>query len=79
MAGITLAQAQAKLALWMAADDALTAKQSYEIDTGTGRRKLELVDAPEVRANVEFWDRKVQALTSAAAGGRRRVRYVVPE
>lgn len=79
MAGITLAQAEAKLAEWMAADTATASSQSYEIDTGNGRRKLTRADAVEIRENIKFWNEMVNSLTSAAAGGRRRVRYVVPE
>lgn len=79
MAGITLAQAEVALALWLAADAALSTSQSYEIDTGNGRRKLTRADAAEVRNNITFWDGKVNALTAAASGGRRRTRYVVPE
>jgi hypothetical protein len=79
MAGITLADAQAQLAAWLAASAAIAAKQSYEIETAGTRRKLTLVDAAEVRNNIQFWQNQVQALTPAASGGRRRIRYVVNE
>jgi hypothetical protein len=78
-AGITLAQAQTQLTAWLAADAAVATGQQYEIDTGNGRRMLRRADALEIRNNVKFWDDKVRALTPAAAGGRRRIRYVVPE
>jgi hypothetical protein len=76
MAGITLAHAEAQLALWLAASTAVASGQEYEIDTGNGRRKLRRVDADAIQKQIEFWDRKVKDLTP---GARRRVRYVVPE
>lgn len=77
MAGITLAQAQAQLDAWMAASTAVTSGQEYEIDTGSGRRRLKRADAAEIRNQIEFWDNRIKALTPASAGGRRRIRYVV--
>jgi len=79
MAGITLEQAQARLDAWLAADAAVSAGQEYEIDTGNGRRHLKRADAAVVRQNIDYWDAKVKSLTPAGAGGRRRVRYYVPE
>lgn len=78
--GITLAQAQAQLATWLAADAAVARNQRYRIDTGNGGyRELVRADALEIRNNVKFWDDKVKELSPAGAGGRRRTRYVVPE
>jgi len=71
MAGITLAQAQAKLTAWMAADDAVAAGQSYSI----GGRSLTRANAAEIRNNIEFWDRKVQRL---GGSGGIRCRYGAP-
>jgi hypothetical protein len=79
MAGITLEQAQAQLDSWMAASTAVTRGQAYEIEDGGMRRSLKRADAVEIRQQICFWDDKVKQLTSAAAGGRRRTRYVVPE
>ena len=79
MAGITLAQAQARLDLWLEADAGVATSQSYEIETGNGRRKLTRADAEQIRKNIDYWQAKVTALTPAAAGGRRRTRYLVPE
>jgi hypothetical protein len=79
MAGITLAQAQAQLAAWLAASAAVAQSQMYEIETGNGRRKLQRADAAEIRQQITFWQNKVNLLTGATAGGRRRTRYVVPE
>lgn len=78
MAGITLAQAQAQLAAWLAASSAVAEGQMFEIETGNGRRKLQRADAVEIRQQIQFWDARVKALTPAASGGRRRTRYVVP-
>ena len=79
MAGITLAQAQARLDSWLAAHAAVASAQSYEIETGNGRRKLTRADAEQIRTNIDYWQAKVTALTPTSAGGRRRITYVVPE
>jgi len=78
-AGITLEQAQARLTAWLEADAAVASRQEYEIETGNGRRRLKSADAAEIRQNIDYWDAKVKSLTPASAGGRRRVRYYVPE
>ena len=59
MAGITLAQAEAKLTLWLAADDAVAAGQSYQI----GSRMLTRAHAGMIRENIEFWEAKAQKLS----------------
>lgn len=74
MAGYTLAQAQAQLDLWMAADAAVATSQSYSI----AGRSLSRADAGEITNKIQFWNGQV-ALLSANAAGRRRTRYVVPE
>lgn len=77
MAGITLAQAEAQLAAWLACSLAVASNQSYEIDTGTGgRRTLTRANAAWIDKMIDIWDARVKALTS---GGMRRIRYVVPE
>ena len=73
MAGITLAQAEAQLALYLAAEAAVLTGQSYEI---AGRR-LTRANLEEVRAGVETWNARVVNL-SAASQGRSRSRTVVP-
>lgn len=77
MAGITLVQAEAQLALWIAASAAVAGNQEYEMNTGSGSRRLRRADASEIRAQIDYWDRKVKQLTGGNA--QRRVRYVVPE
>lgn len=68
MAGITLAQAEAQLAAWLAASTAVASGQSYTI----GTRQLTRADASEIRENVEYWDAKVKALDSGRSGVRMR-------
>lgn len=74
MAGITLAHAQTQLSTWLAADQAVATKQSYSI----AGRSLTLVDAREIRNNIDYWQNWVERL-SASATGRGRVRYGVSE
>lgn len=76
---ITLDQAQEQLTTWLAANLAVSRGQEYEIDTGTGSRRLKRADAAEIRQQIAYWNGLVSSLTVAAAGGRRRTRYVVPE
>lgn len=72
MAGITLAQAEAALAQWIAADQAVASGQSYSIKD----RSLSRADAAEITRKIEYWDNKVKML-SRLARGRGRTRYVV--
>lgn len=74
MAGITQAQAEAQLALYLAAEEKVLAGQSYEI----AGRKLTRADLAEVRSGIEYWDSKVKTLNDAASG-RGRSRTVVPK
>ena len=74
MAGITLAQAEAQLSLWLTASERVAAKQSYSING----RSLTLADLSDINDQIKFWDGKVKTL-SRAASGRGRVRYVVGE
>lgn len=70
MAGITLAQAEAKLSTWMDAEDKVASGQSYSISG----RSLTRADLGAIRETIDYWDRKVQDLTR----GGKRVRQVVP-
>lgn len=69
MAGITLAQAQAHLDAWLAADLAVAKNQSYSI----GGRSLTRANAKEIGANIDRWQRMVNQLTAGQRGIR--VRY----
>lgn len=71
MAGITLDQAQAKLDLWMAADDAVASGQSYSISG----RSLTRANSSEIRNNIEYWERRLMRLSNGGNGGV-RVRYL---
>ena len=72
MAAITLAQAQAKLDLWMAADDAVASGQSYSISG----RSLTRANAKEIRDNIDYWERRVNRLSNGNGGIR--IRYGTP-
>lgn len=76
MAGITLEHAEAQLALWLAASEAVASGQEYEIDTGNGRRRLRRTDAKTIMEMIASWDGWVKKLTPS---GRRPVKYIVPD
>jgi hypothetical protein len=69
---VTLEQAQAHLDAWLAADLAVSTGQSYSIAT----RALTRVNAAEIRAQIDYWTGKVNALTSGGRGSGIRVRGV---
>lgn len=73
MAGITLAQAEAQLASWLAADTAVSQGQAYTI----GTRALTRANAAEIRENIQFWDSKTKELARSSGGGI-RVRGITP-
>lgn len=73
MAGISLAQAQASLDLWLAADAAVASSQSYEI----AGRKLSRADAGEITRKIDYWNAKVVLLTRQGQGRSRGVTMVV--
>lgn len=54
-----MAQAEAKLAEWLAADTAVAAGQSYTI----GGRSLSRAHAREIRENITYWNDMVQQLS----------------
>ncbi len=76
MAGITLAQAEAKLALWMQAEEALAVSQSYSIEVDGSRRELVRADLKEIAQRIEYWNSKVVQF-SRRASGRSNSRNVV--
>lgn len=73
MAGLSLSQAEAQLASWLAADTAVSQGQAYTI----GMRSLTRANAAEIRENIQFWDSKVKELARSAGGGI-RVRGITP-
>lgn len=66
--GITLAQAQAKLAEYMAAETAVMAGQSYTING----RELRRADLKTIQDGVTQWDARCNELGARQAGGSRR-------
>lgn len=66
MAGITLAQAQAQLALWLAADAAVASGQSYAM----GEKSLTLANAGEIRKNIDYWASWVNSMSQTGASTR---------
>lgn len=72
MAGITLAQAEAQLALYLAAESKVLNGQSVEI----AGRKLTRADLGAIQTGISSWNDRVRQLT-AAAGARGRARTVV--
>lgn len=59
MAGITAAQATAKLTTWMAADDAVANGQEYTISG----RTLTRTNAAEIQSNITYWDKQCKRLS----------------
>lgn len=62
MPEITLAQAEAQLATWLAADTTVATGQAYSM----GSRSLTRANAREIRENIDFWNRQVQRLSRSA-------------
>ena len=69
-AGITLTQAEAQLASWLAADTACASGQAYSI----AGRALTRANAAEIRTNITYWDNMVKRLTRGGV----RIRGVTP-
>lgn len=67
MVGITLAQAEAQLASYLAAETAVLAGQSYSI----GGRSLTKANLPFIQQGIEIWNKRVQSLSRS---GKIRVR-----
>lgn len=72
MAGITLTQAEAQLALYLAAEAKVLSGQSYEI----AGRKMTRADLETIQSGITTWNERVRQL-SAASSGRGRSRTVV--
>lgn len=72
MAGITLEQAQAKLNLWLEAEEKIASAQEYSISSGNQSRRLVRADLPEVRRNIDYWNGKVIQLSRGSSGIRIR-------
>jgi hypothetical protein len=75
MAGITLAQAEAQLALYLAAEEAVLSGQSYRIQTAGGERELRRANLAEIQQGIKTWNERAQTLGATSLG---RNRVVVP-
>ena len=73
MAGITLAQAEARLAGYLAAEEAVLAGQSVQMDGRTWSG----ANLAQIQAGIELWDARVKNLSQASAG-RGRARTLSP-
>lgn len=73
MAGITLAQAQAQLDAYLAAETAVLANQSYKI----GEREFKRADLKAIQDGIDRWSAKVESLSNSRANGGRG-RSIVP-
>ena len=71
MAGITLAFAQTRLDVWLAADAAVASGQAYTIDG----KQMTKAQASEIRKNIEYWNDWVNRLSPSVGS---RLRQVVP-
>lgn len=59
---LTLTQAQTALDAWIAADLAVAKGQSYSMNG----RSLTLANAKEIREQIQYWERRVQAFQQVA-------------
>jgi 7-keto-8-aminopelargonate synthetase-like enzyme len=74
MAGITLAQAEARLADYLAAEEAVLSGQSYRLNTGSVDRMVTRADLAAIQQGITIWDQRAKQLGSSATG--RMVRRV---
>jgi len=70
MAGITLAQAEARLTEYLAAESAVLGNQSYTLNG----RSVTRANLGEIRDGISYWDEKVKTLDMKASGRSRAVR-----
>jgi hypothetical protein len=64
MAGLTLADAEARLADWLLADAAVADNQTYSI----AGRSLSRADAKEIRENIQYWNDWCKELAESESG-----------
>ena len=69
MAGITLAQAEERLTMYLNAEEKVLQGQSYKI----GERELNRANLSHIREAIEYWDAKVKTMTNSASGRGRSV------
>lgn len=73
MAGITLDQANAQLASYLAAETAVLGGQEYKI----AGRMMKRADLQQIRDGIDYWNNKVRLLNQNALG-RGRSRTICP-
>jgi hypothetical protein len=73
MAGLTLAHAEAQLALYLSAEAAVLSRQSYTI----AGRSMTLADLKSIQAGIMLWDARCRSLDVIGLG-RGRARTIVP-
>lgn len=71
MAGLTQAYAEAQLALYLTAEAKVLQNQEYTI----GSRTFKRADLSVIREGIEYWNGKVQQLSTGAGA---RVRGLTP-
>ncbi|MCE2910384.1 MAG: DUF6148 family protein [Burkholderiaceae bacterium] len=69
MAGLTLAQAQAQLDAYLAAETAVLGGQEYEI----GGRRLRRADLRSIQQGITLWNQRVQELSARGSGRGRSI------
>ncbi len=73
MAGITLEQAEARLAEYLAAESAVLTGQAYQM----GDRQLTRANLAAIQAGIKLWDDRAKALALSTTG-RSRSRAIAP-
>ena len=74
MAGITKAQAQKHLDIWLEAEAQIATGQSYQ----TGSRMLTRADLASVRKQIDYWNNKVEQAEAVEQNhGRNRTYHFV--
>jgi hypothetical protein len=72
MAGIDQASAQARLDLYLAAEAAVLAGQSYRLATpGGSDRQVTKANLAEIQQGIEIWNRRVQQFSRGGIPVRR--------
>ena len=69
MAGITLEQAQAKLAQYLAAEEAVLLGQQYTINN----RSLTRADLRAIQEGIDTWNKRVESLSLRVSGRSRAI------
>lgn len=75
MAGITLAEAEAKLALWLQVEEDIALNGQSTAILG---REFRSADLSAVQKNVEIWNNRVKQLAANTGGTGIRVRGITP-